>query len=349
MHAKSRRLRSHPGRVVLIFVAAFAAILIPVGAGILITNLGPSRYLLHAEQLDDTWFSPQTFADDSTVVVYTAANANSSTDRIQKKDVTYSPGTQHYQRADNGRAGVLLSLNEHVIHIEGRDRAAVDSRLAQLPFVTENPEKSPTLEFVNQFLNDHAIGFVVGLCLYAVAFMLALPRAGSWAARIDPPPGLEPVAADVLRQRLLAINQQQVPFHVRELPRGRLVVEWNIVDAHWAGLLEAGGLKAQERMYVDLDPDSHCARVIYEQKTIRWSAGLGAAMGSFTFFRGIVFMSYESGAAAGLFFKDGAWHARPAYHYQFVLTEMKRPIVDAIIGAGWSFKPVVTFVRWIGG
>jgi len=114
---------------VVIFVAAFAAILIPVGAGILIGSLGPPPYLLRSEQLDDTWFSPQTFADGSTVVVYTAANAKSNTDRIPKKEVTYSPGAQHYQRADNGRAGVFLSLSDHVIHIEGRDRIPAYLRL----------------------------------------------------------------------------------------------------------------------------------------------------------------------------------------------------------------------------
>lgn len=211
--------------------------------------------------------------------------------------------------------------------------------------MAENPEKSPALEFVN----DHPVGFVVGVCLYAVAFLLALPRAGSWAARIDLPPGVEAVTVDVLRQLLLAINQQQVPFQIRELPRGRLLVEWKIVDSHWAGVLEAGGLKMQHRIYLDLDPDSHCVRAIDEDKTIRWNAGLGTATGSFTFSRGIVFTHYEWGAAVGLFFKNGAWSVRPAYRYRFVLTEMKNPIIDAISTAGWSFKPVVTFVRLIGG
>jgi hypothetical protein len=68
---------------------------------------------------------------------------------------------------------------------------------------------------------------------------------------------------------------------------------------------------------------------------------------SWSFFRGINFFQYERGVQVGLFFKDGQW--TKAYNYRFNLAEMKNPLIEVIAGSGWTFAPVVTFFRPLGG
>jgi hypothetical protein len=79
-------------------------------------------------------------------------------------------------------------------------------------------------------------------------------------------------------------------------------------------------------------------------RTISWGGGVARLGGSWSFFRGITFFQYERGALFGLFFKDGHW-TTTAYDYRFCLAEMKNPLIQAVVGSGWTFAPVVTFLR----
>jgi hypothetical protein len=174
-------------------------------------------------------------------------------------------------------------------------------------------------------------------------------RGGAWAASIAPAPGVAPVSAETLRARLLAVNDFDLPFQVREEGRrGRLVAEWRIAVARWLGLMEAGGLTAAHQVHLELDLKAH--RVLAQDRAwaISWSAGVPHLGRSWSFFRGINFFEYERGALVGLFFKDGRW-TTTAYNYRFHLAEMKNPLIQAIVESGWTFAPVVTFFRLLGG
>jgi hypothetical protein len=50
----------------------------------------------------------------------------------------------------------------------------------------------------------------------------------------------------------------------------------------------------------------------------------------------------------GLFYKDGRW-TTTAYNYRFLLSEMKNSLIEVTIESGWTFAPVVTFFRPLGG
>ena len=176
-------------------------------------------------------------------------------------------------------------------------------------------------------------------------WLACLFRGGAWAASIASAPGVAPVSAETLRARLLAVNDFDLPFQVREEGRrGRLVAEWRIADARWLGLMEAGGLTAAHQVHLELDLKAH--RVLAQARSwaISWSAGVPHLGRSWSFFRGINFFEFERGALVGLFFKDGRW-TTTAYNYRFHLAEMKNPLIQAVVGSGWTFAPVVTFFR----
>jgi len=83
-------------------------------------------------------------------------------------------------------------------------------------------------------------------------------------------------------------------------------------------------------------------------RSMTWSAGVPRAAFSFSFFRGIVFYEFESGASYGLLFKDGAWRADYAYRYSYNLNELKQPLVGAVVVGGWTYQPVAFFLPLLG-
>jgi hypothetical protein len=256
-----------------------------------------------------------------------------------------TPGATRYTRRDNGRRGLVLAVGSRVLQIEAADDGKVDARLGGLPFVGENPEKGPlTILFTR-----HLVLALLGVAGYLLLWFAFLFRGGAWAASITPAPGIARVPAETLRARLLAVNDLGLPFQVREeRPGGRLVAEWRIADARWVGLMEAGGLTKAHQVHLELDPNTHRVLAQDRDRTVSWSAGVAHLGWSWSFFWGIDFFHYERGALVGLFFKDGRW-TTTAYDYRFHLAEMKNPLIQAIVESGWTFAPVVTFFRPLGG
>ena len=333
-------------RIVVYVICIVAGIVVPVVGGLLLGFLGPAPYLLDEGGLGTEWSSPRRFPDGSTVSVTafaTPAAANQEAESIRRSipttSTTQTLNVVRYTRADDQRRGLLLPVGRRIVQVEAADDRAVDARLQGLPFIRENPEKN----LMRGLFTEHLGVALSGMALYIVAFGIAMARGGSWAAEISPPARTAPVTAKTLRARILALNDLDLPFQVRE-ESGGLVAEWRIADDRWIGLMEAGGLHDLHRIYIDLDPERHQARSLDVRRTVEWSAGIGEVSASFSFFRGISFFQYDRGIQLGVFFRDGRWTTR-AYDYRFVLSEMKTPLVQAIVGSGWRFTPVVTLSR----
>jgi hypothetical protein len=187
------------------------------------------------------------------------------------------------------------------------------------------------------------VWIVLGAALaFAAVWLWGIFRVGVWAAQIAPPDGLVSVSAGELRKRILALNDLDLPFHVREDKQGRLIAEWKLADARWTGLFESGRLTIAHRVRLRIDERRRQVRAIDFQKRIEWRGGVARSgwSGRFQFFRGIVFMNYQAGAEYGLLFTDGRWQFARAYRYSFNVEEMKQPLVQAVVLSGWTWQPV---------
>jgi hypothetical protein len=335
-------------KFIVFFVGAFVCMIAPVAVGIVLEFTGPPPYVLHYDQIGPEWAQPAPcdFPDGSTVTVHTYPDEPAARDGataalkdVPRESTEYTLSMTRYTRRDSGRRTLVLAVANRVIQIEAADDRTVDTRLADLPFLAENPEKGPIALLFTRHLSLTLLG-IAGFFLLWFALTM---RAGSWAASISPAPGIAPVPAETLRARLLAVNDLGLPFRVREEGR-RLVAEWRIADARWVGLMEVGRLTKAHHVHLELDPRTHKVLVQDRDRTVSWGGGVARLGGSWSFFRGINFFQYERGALVGLFFKDGGW-ATTAYDYRFYLAEMKNPLIQAIVGSGWTFAPVVTFFR----
>jgi hypothetical protein len=336
-------------RIFLYVAGIVAAIVVPIAGAFLLAFLGPAPYVVDEDSLGAEWESPRTFPDGSTVSVtafLSSAEAVQEAESISRSIPTSSTSQTldvvRYTRADDQRRGLLLPVGHRLVHVEAANARGVDERLAALPFIRENPEKN----LMWLLFTDHIGAALAGLAVYILGLGVFMARGASWAAQIAPAARTAPVAADTLRSRILALNDLDLPFHVREEPN-RLVAEWRIANGRWIGLMEAGGLQDVHRIYMDLDPEGHQVRSLDVRRTVSWSAGIARLGASFSFFRGISFFNYGREVMMGVFFRDGRWTTR-AYDYRFVLTEMKTPLVQAIVASGWRFTPVVTLNRSLG-
>ena len=236
-----------------------------------------------------------------------------------------------------------------IVHVQGRDDDTVEKAFQQAGLMVANPRANILTEITHT--NKYLWHIVIFILVYTAIQFPIWNRVASWAVAVRPKVGIQAVSEPELRQRLLAINSMDVPFHVVEKKGNKLDVVWRLADAKWAGLLTANKVSRVEIMRLRLsDRDKNC-RAVEISKAIRASAD-GTTLQfafSFSFFRGIVFGQWEYEKQFGLIFKDGGLTFDTAYEYKFSFNELKNPIVNIIVSSGWSFKPVMFFPKILGG
>lgn len=151
-----------------------------------------------------------------------------------------------------------------------------------------------------------------------------------------PPEGVTPKSAAEVRSALLAVNRPTAPFVVRD---GRtegvhLVGEWKIVDASWYEVFAKAGLKKMFQVLMGLDESNHEVRALDTQHTVEWEAGAPSLSYSAEWGRGPV-KEYSAGRAYA-FTETGEYGE--VYNYKFVSGELKRPLQEAVTGAGWVWR-----------
>ncbi|MBT6254384.1 hypothetical protein HOI83_04100 [Candidatus Uhrbacteria bacterium] len=200
--------------------------------------------------------------------------------------------------------------------------------------------------------SDEAIAvLMICLAIYLPLLAFAWMRITSRAMSIKPPQGVEPVAEDELRKRLMKINDLDVPFTVRKDRHDGIIVTWNIVDEKWGEVLAAYSIKMVQSIRIRIDEKDHT--VLAQDQSISRKKAInllsGEASFSMSFFKGIDLLSYDRAIRGGLIFKNGKWKLGKAYSYRFSLAEMKNPLIDVIGHSGWTYKPTLSFWRWLGG
>jgi hypothetical protein len=156
-----------------------------------------------------------------------------------------------------------------------------------------------------------------------------------------PENGVAPVARAELEQRLLAINNEQVPFSVQPGEESDIEAQWKIVDANWYEIFAKAGLKKSHRIYLKLDEGKHEVRALEESWEVEWRAGVPSLRLSIEKQQGRTLFSKSAGTAYA-FTGVNPLDFGKAYQYRFDVSEMKDPIVNTILNSGWTYVPVAT-------
>lgn len=248
--------------------------------------------------------------------------------------------------AASGEVGWVAQQDEFIIAVFGPTHEAMAARRAAVPGFKDNPGRTAGNKLNREYL-PYALTALLAWCL-VIAFMFG--RIAAWAGGADPAAGVAPITAAELRQKLLALNEQDVPFTVK--PGGRpdeLIVDWRYADARWTDLMSLRGMRRSHRLVLRLDEESHKLRSRDYESALDWSAGVDGASLAWRGSLGITLLKYEYEKAYGLFFENGTLRLVPSYEYRFNLDEMKAPIVALAVGNGWHWRPVLSFWRPLGG
>lgn len=245
-------------------------------------------------------------------------------------------GMQGFLRAEPGRALIIL----------GTDAASAEARMeaaGRLTTVTTGP--APRVATASE--RKLAYGFLafwVGLQFFLFG------RVASWAASVPPPAAVPAMSAAELEARLLALGTLDQPFEVRAGGRaGELVADWKWMDSKWLDMLRLRGSRRVNSIVLRLDPESRTVRAQDRSAAVDWATGVDGARLNWRMERGINFFEYQAGRELGLFLKDGKPEVSLTHQWRFDLGDMKQPLIRIVRDAGWTWRPVVTFVRAFGG
>lgn len=178
-------------------------------------------------------------------------------------------------------------------------------------------------------------------------------KGSAWSMRRTPQSNTRPELAASLRDRLLALNQKNVPLQVVASPNNNTVeITWRYGDAQWLDLMRAHKMRRTHKLAVTLDEPSHTALVLEYWSAFDASAGSNDMCLNWRAARGMQFFEFERRRVFGVQLDaSGKPTGEVSSAYTFNLQELKQPIIEAVTGSGWTWQPVMwnapKSLRWI--
>ncbi|MBM4318539.1 MAG: hypothetical protein FJ125_00915 [Deltaproteobacteria bacterium] len=267
--------------------------------------------------------------------------------RIRERD-----GMLLYQRSDGG-AGALHRCGEVLAHVEGASPGEV---LA--PDWCPNVD-NPRANRLTRLFGRPAIPLLAGgLLAYGLLWIVPWLHLASWASEVLPIAG-NPVASEQsLAEELLRLDRPDLPYHVVRDAEGALRIEWKLQDALWADVIAARWREqpATSTLVLRLDGREHVVRVLERSYALSWEPGPAGPRPRLVPRRSLGLPGFSGAAGAGgradhwgLSFEDGHLVPDSSYSYSFQLEELKQPLIELFTRQGWTYKPVVSFRRWLAG
>ncbi|MCX5415293.1 hypothetical protein [Streptomyces sp. NBC_00059] len=155
-----------------------------------------------------------------------------------------------------------------------------------------------------------------------------------------PEKGIAPRSAEEVRAALFAINGPDVPYRVRNATPDEgagLVAEWRVTEPAMRTFFVRTQLDRTVKTRMRLVPEKHEVRTFDEQWEVTWAGDTPRLKESSEYSRGQVTMvsrSYRIGRGA-----DGRAEATEVF--RFDPAEMKDPLREAVLGAGWTWRGVL--------
>ena len=240
---------------------------------------------------------------------------------------------------------LMRRTDTRMLLVIGMDATEVDSQMARMPGLGDGPKGD--FRVAPPRVRHAALW---GVLLWAGLQFFVFGRVASWAASQPATPGVMPISAAELGNRLLALNQLDAPWAVtRGKQPHEYIIDWRYADNKWLSLARARGMSRTYQLVLRLDADAHNARAQDREASVDWSAGAAGFSLDWEANYGITFAEYQYERSYGLQFQDGTPSMTFMYEYTFDLQALKDPIMQVVRDAGWNYRPVITFFRPIGG
>ena len=160
----------------------------------------------------------------------------------------------------------------------------------------------------------------------------------------EPEPGVQPISENDLKQKLLGLNDDRIPFSIESGSgdeEADVVAEWKIVDAEWYEIFAKASLEKSHTLLLGLSDEDKEVRVLEVSRDVEWRAGVPTLSASIETFKGRTVVSKEYEAV-------WAWKSvnpldyDQVYEYSFDVSDMKDPISEVVTKNGWTYRPVMS-------
>ena len=153
--------------------------------------------------------------------------------------------------------------------------------------------------------------------------------------------GVVPLPKAAVKEKLLGLNQNELPFMMSEGGEIDLMAEWKIVDAAWYEIFAKAKLEKTHKIWLSLDEATQTVKVLEESYTVNWRAGVPNISFSAEKFQGRSIGNKSFGVGYAFQGADPLKYGQ-VYNYRFDVSEMKNPIIEIVTAAGWDYVPVVS-------
>lgn len=284
----------------------------------------------------------------ATVVLAQFDNSAAATQALQKYALAMigamppidSDGTYTVQRPND--VVKMLVAGRTLLAYSAPDAATLKSMLAASPVAQRVKAPSANAEPEFWLYRPLVAGSMI-VVLVAIA-VLWFFKMSAWASEVPAATTAAPATASALRDRLMAINNLDVPFTITPSPddAAQLIATWRYADAKWMDMARVHGMRRTHRIILNLDEGDATVRPTEQFSLMDWSAGAGGGQFRWETARGITFFQVEHQRVFGLQL-DSALKFKPnlSYSYTFNLQEMKAPLIQAVTQSGWRWRPVM--------
>ncbi|MER5433915.1 hypothetical protein [Streptomyces sp. NPDC002588] len=155
-----------------------------------------------------------------------------------------------------------------------------------------------------------------------------------------PADGVAPLSAVEVHAALLGLNRDDVPYAVRD---GRaegadLVAAWRVLDPAWRTFFARTQVSRVFQVRMRLVPEKHEVRSLDQQYEVTWVGGVPRLAVVADARRGQVYTVSKSRTLGGG--GDGGPEATETF--AFDTSDLKTPLRDTVLGAGWTWRGVIT-------
>lgn len=249
----------------------------------------------------------------------------------------------HVVAAGNELYAWSASTREIVEGNRVRALGPLSRELAPARVVTTSQGGAPSKTEVSTRLSSNWRAMSAFLVINLVLAVFWFFKGSAWSVRQSAKPGTPPASASSLRDRLLALNQQDAPVQVAGSPKKEtLEVTWRYGDAQWLDLMRAHKTRRTHKLSLALDEKSHTVRVQEYWNAFGASAGSDDLGLNWTAARGMQFFEFEHRRVFGVQLDEtGRPTGELSKAYTFNLQELKQPIIETVTGNGWTWQPVM--------
>ena len=148
---------------------------------------------------------------------------------------------------------------------------------------------------------------------------------------------------NALKEKILALNSQELPYHITPSKESDFFLELKIIDAKWYGIFSKEKAAKTYQAFILLDDSRKTARYYEELGSVEWHIGAdGISKPSIRykeeFFKGRILFKKSWGIQYGI--KESGGFGK-VYEYKFDIGYARDPIKKIAQENGWEFVPVV--------